>query len=179
MMELNVRKLRGTDISLISNYWLESSDEHLISMGVDLNKLPTAKDFIDILNQQLNLEDKRKQSYALIWEIDGKPIGHSNVNKIVYGKEAYMHLHLWNQINRKSGFGLELVKLSVLHFFKALELEKIISEPYALNRAPNKTLKKAGFVLERNYTTVPGTINFSQEVSRWVLTKERFDTIYS
>ena len=178
MKHLNVRILRDSDISLISKYWLESSDEHLIGMGVDLDKLPSAKDFKKMLNQQLSLDDKNKQSYALIWEIDGNPVGHSNVNKIVYGKEAYMHLHLWNQMHRKSGLGLELVKLSIRHFFDALKLKKIISEPYALNKAPNKTLKRAGFKLEKNYKTIPGSINFEQEVSRWVLTRERFNTLY-
>lgn len=178
MKSINVRILRDSDILLISKYWLESPKEHLVGMGVDLDKLPSAKDFKEMLNKQLSLDNEHKQSYALIWEIDGNPVGHSNVNKIVHGKEAYMHLHLWDQINRKSGLGLELVKLSVRHFFEVLELDRIISEPYALNIAPNKTLKKAGFKLEKNYKTIPGSINFEQEVSRWILTRERFNTLY-
>lgn len=173
-MNLTIRPLEHKDIPLISNYWLHSSDQHLIGMGVDLDKLPTKEEFQSMLTHQLTLPDYEKQSYALIWEIDGKPIGHCNVNKIDFGVEAYIHLHIWNTKERTLGYGKELVKQSLIQFFKVLDLKQIISEPYRLNLAPNKTLNRLGFVFEKTYKTIPGSINFEQEVNRWVLTKDRF-----
>ena len=111
----------------------------------------------------------------MIWQMDNEPIGHCNVNKIKFGEEAYMHLHLWNSDGRKKGMGAELVKMSLPYFFEKLELKKIYSEPYALNPAPNKTLVKAGFTFVKEYITTPGFLNFEQPVNLWELTYEQFN----
>ena len=55
-------------------------------------------------------------------------------------------------------------------FFEKLKLRRLFSEPYALNEAPNKTLKKVGFELVKEYTTIPGSLNFEQPVKRWEMT---------
>jgi hypothetical protein len=47
-------------------------------------------------------------------------------------------------------------------------------EPYALNPAPNKTLEKLGFKFLKTYTTIPGWINFEQEVNLWELKNNIF-----
>ncbi len=177
-MKLNIRPLEENDIQRLSDYWLGSTDEHLVSMGVDLGKRPTKEEFKIMLSHQLTLPDNKKQSYALIWEVDGKPIGHSNVNKIVFGEEAYMHLHIWDGQYRKSGYGSKLVELSLKPFFNTLNLKRIMCEPFALNLAPNKTLKRLGFIFEKTYKTIPGSINFEQDVNRWVMTKKRFLELY-
>lgn len=39
------------------------------------------------------------------------------------------------------------------------------------NPAPNKTLKKAGFELVKEYVTTPGPINFEQPVKLWCLSE--------
>jgi len=106
--------------------------------------------------------------------MDGVPIGHSNVNDVIYGQQATMHLHIWQSANRQKGIGSTLISKSLPFYFEQLQLKKLFCEPYALNPAPNKTLKKIGFELLKNYRTTPGGINFEQEVNRWVLTKERY-----
>ena len=40
---------------------------------------------------------------------------------------------------------------------------------YAENPGPNRTLAKLGFRLIKRYRTVPGIINFEQEVNRYVM----------
>ena len=70
--------------------------------------------------------------------------------------------------------GRQLVKLSLPFFFNLLHLERIWCEPYALNPAPNRTLEKVGFSFVKRYTTIPGSLNFEQEVNRWVLEREDF-----
>jgi len=171
---LNVREIQPSDFDLIADYWLKSEPDFLISMGVDLSKLPTREGLKKMLGEQFELPMEEKASYALIWELDGKPLGHSNVNGIEFGKQATMHLHLWNNENRKKGIGSELLKKSLNFYFDKLKLETLFCEPYALNPAPNKTLEKLGFEFVKKYVTIPGSLNFEQEVNRWKLTKEQY-----
>lgn len=174
---LSVREIQSTDIDLLVDYWLNADSAYLQSMGADINKLPTRMQFNKMLAEQIDTPLKDKKSYALIWELDRKPIGHSNVNKIEFGKTATMHLHLWRSVSRKKGIGTALVRKSLPHFFEKLQLKKLVCEPYALNPAPNKTLNKVGFEFVKRYKTIPGTLNFEQEVNRWELTKEKFERI--
>lgn len=173
-LKIAVREIESKDIDIITDYWLKSDDSFLVQMGVDLNKVPTRNGFREMLEEQINTSLVEKKSYALIWELDGERIGHSNVNGIVYGKEATMHLHLWQSNNRKKGIGTELLKKSLPFYFERLQIETLICEPYALNPAPNKTLEKIGFEFIKKHRTIPGYLNFEQEVNRWELTKENY-----
>lgn len=110
----------------------------------------------------------------MIWEMDGVPIGHSNVNKIMYGEAAYMHLHLWDREVRQKGMGAAFVKMSLPYFFNNLHLKTIYCEPYALNIAPNRTLEKVGFRFVKKHITTPGFLNFEQEINRWEIDKKDF-----
>lgn len=164
---LSVREIRSDDIPLLCDYWLNADPQFLISMGVDLAKMPTHEQLISFLSDPIPLPYAQKNTYCIIWEENGIPVGHSNANKIVFGVEAYMHLHLWKNPNRKKGMGLEFVKLTVPLFFQNLQIKKLFCEPYSLNSAPNKTLPKAGFTFVKSYTCIPGWINFEQEVNLW------------
>jgi RimJ/RimL family protein N-acetyltransferase len=169
-----VREIQKRDIELITGYWLNAEPAFLTGMGVDLNKMPSMEEWITILSEQLEQPYPQKKSYCIIWLVDNKAIGHCNVNKIKFGEEAYMHLHVWNRAFRKKGMGTELVKMSLSYFFENLELKKIYSEPYALNPAPNKVLAKAGFTFVRKYITIPGLLNFEQPVNLWELTFKQY-----
>lgn len=171
-MNLNVRDLSHDDIGLIADYWTQSTPDHLRGMGADPDQLPPREEFVRMLTHQLSLPIKERSAYALIWLVDGHPVGHCNVNQIQVGKRANMHLHLWNSPNRKKGMGTRLVQLSIPHFFEALDLKELYCEPFAENLAPNKTLPKAGFEFVKSYRTIPGSINFEQEVNQWRLTRD-------
>lgn len=175
---LRVREIEAADIPYLVDYWLYSDPEHLVAMGVDLDKLPKEDELEEMLGSQLGLPLSEKKSYALIWEQNGEPVGHCNVNQIEFGKQAHMHLHLWQADNRKAGIGSALVKKSIPVFFENLELETLICEPYTLNPAPNKTLEKIGFTFIKSHTCVPGYLNFEQEVNRWEMTHETFKSIF-
>ena len=89
-----------------------------------------------------------------------------------------MHLHMWREDIRKSGLGFELMKNSIPYYFEIFQLKHLFCEPYALNIAPNKTLKKLGFDFIRQYETVPGWISFNQPVNRWVMDVGKYTMIY-
>jgi len=171
---LSVREIQKEDIDFIIRYWLKSDNAHLIGMGVDLTKIPKEEDFRKMLSTQLTQPYNEKQSYCIIWQVESKPIGHSNINKITFGEEAYMHLHLWNSDVRKKGMGTQLVKMTLPYFFKNMELKKLYCEPYALNPAPNNTLKKVGFDFVKEHITIPGSLNFEQPAKLWELSLEKF-----
>lgn len=169
---LHVREVKESDFELIVQYWLGSSAQHLTAMGVDLEKLPTREQLLQMLSEQVCQPYGKKTSYALIWEMDSNPVGHCNVNKIVFGKEAHMHLHMWDAENRQKGMGRQLVELSLPFFFNNLKIDVLYCEPYSLNTAPNRTLENVGFGLVKEYVTTPGYLNFEQPVKRWRITKE-------
>ncbi len=176
-MKINVREIEIADISRIADYWLLSDPDFMVGMGVDLDKLPTRKSITEMLTQQIAFNYKTKENYALIWEINGKAVGHCNINQIEFGKKAHMHLHLWKAVNRKKGMGIELVKKSLPFFFQNFELEVLYCEPYALNPAPNRTLPKTGFEFIKTHRTIPGASCFEQDVNQWKLTKYRFERL--
>jgi RimJ/RimL family protein N-acetyltransferase len=174
---LTVREIQHSDIEPLSDYWFKSAPAFLINMGVDLSKMPTREEWEQMLNEQLSQSYKEKKSYCIIWLLDGEPIGHSNVNRIIFGEEAYMHLHIWKPGNRTKGLGLQFVKMTLPFFFEKMKLRKICCEPYSLNPAPNKTMEKLGFEFIKEYVTVPGFINFEQPVKHWELTLEKFNQL--
>lgn len=174
---LTVRELTEQDINLICDYWLNAEPEYLKAMGVDLDRMPVREAWIDMLQQQLKQSYAEKTSYCLIWLLNHNPVGHSNVNKIIYGKEAYMHLHLWDQKLRKKGMGIEFVKKTLPYYFKNLKLQSVYCEPYAFNQAPNLLLQHIGFDFIKKYVTTPGWLNFEQEVNLWELRFEKFQSL--
>lgn len=170
--KLSVREIQAEDVPLIVAYWLQDDPAFMKGMGVDLDKIPGEQALQQMLMQQVGTPYHEKPSYCMIWLIDGQPSGHCNVNRIVFGEEAYMHLHLWNRATRVRGCGTALVRLSLPYFFRNLQLQKICCEPYALNPAPNKTLERVGFSFVKEYTTTPGYLNFEQPVCHWELSAE-------
>lgn len=174
---LTVRKLHREDIDALTNYWLNADRSYLEGMGVDIAKMPNREEWHRMLTEQLATPLKEKKSYALIWEVDGKAVEHSNINKIIYGQEAYMHLHLWSPEVRKKGYGVQFIRLSLPCYFTDFQLQTLYCEPYALNPAPNHTLERAGFRPVKEYVTTPGWINFEQPVRLWEMTREEFERL--
>lgn len=172
--QLSVRPMRPKDIPHLVRYWSRAEADYLKSMGVDLNKLPDDDALSSVLHRQLELPITERSSYCLIWEVDGKAVGHSNLNPITYGERANMHLHMWDPEYRRRGLGARLVRLSIPYFFENFKLKMLFCEPYAFNAAPNRTLDKLGFLFVKQYVTIPGSINFEQWVNRWAMPHDRY-----
>jgi len=161
-----------TDYQRMLDYFFQADEAFLKGMGVDPVKLSTREAWLARLLPDLDREDREKRTYYLGWFNDGTPIGHCNVNQIRYGREAYLHLHMWDRTLRKSGLGTELVRRSANTFIRKFELQRLYCEPYADNPAPNRVLTKLGFRLVKRYRTTPGIINFEQDVNQYVIEQE-------
>ncbi len=169
---LLVREIEPADFDYIIRYWTGAGDAYLESLGVDLSKRPVAGDLRSMLEAQYTAPYLKKKSYALIWEAGGRTIGHCNINDISFGREAKMHLHIWEAADRRKGFGVPGIRWSVPLFFEKMKLERLYCEPHANNTAPNSALARAGFHFVKEYVTVPGPINFEQPVNQWLITRD-------
>lgn len=176
-MKIGVREFIESDLEKIVDYFVQADSNFLTEMGAEKSKLPNKETWIQNLQTELAKPYREKSYYYIIWLLDDEPIGHSNVSHIEFGKSATMHLHLWENEKRKSGLGLEFLRMTIPHYFEKFELKTLICEPYSENVAPNRTLKKIGFDLTRTYETIPGVINFKQIVNRYELTREQVDTL--
>ena len=177
--QLSVRQSEISDFENIVDYFLKSDKGFLFGMGVDAKKLPSKEEWLNLLSLDFHLPLDQKKFYYVVWLSDNKPVGHSNINKIVFREEAYMHLHLWQREARQKGTGSSFLKITLPYYFNNFKLKTLYCEPSALNPAPNKTLKKIGFDFIKSYETTPGWINFYQTVNSWRMTREKFTLLYS
>jgi [ribosomal protein S5]-alanine N-acetyltransferase len=177
--KISVRYAEVSDHEKIVDYFLKADRDFLLGMGVDIQKLPARKEWLAILSENYSLPIDQKKFFYLIWFLNDQPIGHCNVNKIIPEEEAYMHLHMWQHNLRQKGLGVDLLKLTIPHFFKIFRLKNLYCEPMATNAGPNKALEKIGFDFMKSYETTPGWINFHQVVNRWCLSKERYFHLFS
>jgi RimJ/RimL family protein N-acetyltransferase len=175
-MNISVREIKRDELHFIVDYFSNSDAHYLLAMGADKSKMISKKEWVQKLTTDFDKPINQKEFYYLLWLVDDKPVGHSNINKLEFGHSAYMHLHMWTDEKRKRGLGVEFVKQCIPVYFKKFQLEKLICEPYAENTAPNKVVKKAGFKFIKTHETVPGWISFKQFVHSYELTKKSFET---
>ncbi|RYG62392.1 N-acetyltransferase [archaeon] len=175
---LHVRELQLEDVAIVDEYWRTRTDEELSGMGVDKDKLLKVN-LATIIRDQLAVPYENKRIYFLIWMEGDKAVGHSNVNKITFCQEAYVHMHLWQPAHRQRGMGTEFVRKSSEWYFDKLQLKVLCCETHALHSAPNRTLARAGFRLSRSFEGTPGMVSLHQPVNVWELTREEFDSARS
>jgi len=174
--KLSVRPCEVKDMGTIVDYFLSSDADYLKGMGVDRTRLPSKSEWLKMLNSDFLLPIEKKMFYYVVWLLNGEEIGHSNINKIIYGQEAYMHLHLWHGNTRQKGWGLCCLQMTLPYYFEIFQLKTLYCEPMASNPSPNRTLKKLGFEFIKSYETIPGWINLHQTVNRWSLARENLKT---
>jgi RimJ/RimL family protein N-acetyltransferase len=168
-MTLTVREMMDSEVDLIIEYFQKSTPEHLETLGVDPSRLPPVESWRERLRRESTLPVEQRSVVLVIWLSDQQPVGFSTSDKIRYGEQANMHLHVTAPERRHQGIGVEGVRRSVDLYFERLKLKRLFCEPNAFNVAPNRTLQKAGFKYLKTHMTVPGPLNYHQAVTRWVI----------
>jgi RimJ/RimL family protein N-acetyltransferase len=168
-----VRALRLEEVDIRIDYFHDASDEYLAHLGADRARMPSREDWRAYYEADFARPLAERETYNLIWEVDGRAIGFSSVDHIDFGEEAFMHLHIVREPERRRGLGTELVRLSAAEYFRALELRRLYCQPNAFNVAPNRALQRAGFRYVFTKEMQPSMLNFPQPITRWVL--ERAD----
>ena len=168
-MTLTVREMMSSEVNIIIQYFQNSTPEHLETLGVDPSRLPPAESWRERLQRECTLPIEQRTMMLVIWLSDDQPVGFSTSDKIRYGEQAHMHLHVTEPERRHQGTGVECVRRSADIYFERLKLKRLFCEPNAFNVPPNRTLQKAGFKYLKTHMTVPGPLNFRQAVTRWVM----------
>jgi RimJ/RimL family protein N-acetyltransferase len=168
-MTFAVREMTAAETDLIVEYFLNATPEHLEMLGVDPTRFPPATGWRERLQREAGLPVDKRTTVLAIWLSDDRPIGFSTADKIRYGEQANMHLHVTDPERRHQGIGVACVRRTVDLYFERLKLKRLFCEPNAFNVAPNRTLQKAGFKYLKTHMTVPGPLNFHQAVTRWVI----------
>jgi RimJ/RimL family protein N-acetyltransferase len=168
--EIEVRPFSNREeYELMLDYFYKADDPFLRGMGVDRLKLPERDKWLDALLADHQKPDGERDRFYLVWIFRGQRVGHSSINNIVLGAEAYIHLHLWNSRLRRAGLGTKFVRKSAAFYFERFNLQKLVCEPWADNPAPNRVLEKLGFAFVKRYRTTPGVIAYEQDVNRYEL----------
>ncbi len=168
--EIEVRPFSSRkEYELMMDYFYKADETFLRGMGVDRLKLPERDRWLDALLADHEKPDGERDRFYLIWIFRGRRVGHSSINKIVLGTEAFIHLHLWDPQLRRAGLGTEFVRRSANLYFERFNLKKLVCEPSADNPAPNRVLEKLGFTFIKRYKTIPGVIAYEQVVNRYEL----------
>ncbi len=166
------RPMQLSETGVVIDYFLNATPEYLNSLGVDPARVPERAQWQARFEQQFALPIDQRKVLLVLWELDGEPAGFSSSDKIRFGDEAYMHLHILHPERRQSGNGAIFVRQTARIYFEALQIQRLFCEPYALNAAPNRTLQKAGFKYIKTHETVPGPMNFHQPVTRWMIERD-------
>jgi RimJ/RimL family protein N-acetyltransferase len=168
-MTLTVREMTGSEVDFIIAYFFQSTPEYLEVLGVDPSRLPAPESWRERFQRDCAQPIEQRARIGVIWLLDDQPIGFSTADKITYGEQAHMHLHVIDPGRRNQGYGVESVRRSADLYFERLKLKRLFCEPNAFNVAPNRTLQKAGFKYLKTHMTVPGPLNYHQAVTRWVM----------
>lgn len=172
-VKLSLRQSEVSDFESVVDYFLKSDKDFLLAMGVEISKLPSKEEWLNVLTSDFYMGNEKKSFFYVTLLLNNEPVGHSNINKIVFSEEAYMHLHLWQKQIRQKGIGFDLLQMTLPHYFDTFKLKKLYCEPSAFNPAQNKALEKLGFYFIKSYDTIPGWINSYQTVNRWCLAVEK------
>ena len=167
-MDITVSEMDLPQTELVVDYFHQLRPEHLETLGVDPTRLPKPSAWRDYFRHEFALPVRERRGYFSVWMKDGRAVGFSSCDKIVFGEHAYMHLHVTSAALRGQGVGVECVRRSADLYFRVLQLKQLFCEPNAFNVAPNRTLQKAGFKYVKTHMTVPGPLNFHQAVTRWI-----------
>ncbi len=158
------------DVERRVSYFHDSSDEFLHQLGVDRSLLPERDAWSATYRADFERPIAEREGYGVMWLVDDEVVGWCNADRIEFGHQAFIHLHIVDPDDRACGLGARLLALAAREFFAVLQLERLYCEPNAFNTAPNRTLQRAGFTYEFTHIATPGPFNFEQTTTRWVLT---------
>lgn len=161
--------MTAADFDLRIDYFHGTDDATLARLGAARELLPPPERWRSEFEADLARPPAERSAYAIVWELDGEPIGFSSADRIEVGEEAHMHLHIISPGNRREGLGTELVGLTARHYFELFDLRSLLCEPNAFNVAPNRTLQAAGFRYVRTVEGAPTPMNPMQPLTVWVL----------
>jgi GNAT superfamily N-acetyltransferase len=144
-MSLAVREMALDEVDLIIDYFNGATPEHLETVGVDPTRLPKRRDWQAGYVAEYRKPAKERSTLLVIWELDGVAVGFSTADKVVYGEQAHMHLHVVDPNRRGSGIGSACVRETAMLYFAMLYFDALALKLLFCDRAHSLCdLRRAG-----------------------------------
>jgi hypothetical protein len=79
-------------------------------LGVDRALLPCRRAWREFYETEQARPIAQRLNYSLVWDLDREPVGFRTTDHIVFGRHAFMRLHILNAEQRQTGMGAHFVK---------------------------------------------------------------------
>lgn len=143
------------DVPRIVDYWHQSDEKFLMSMGVDLTKLQspdiTAAKFIE----SVPANRSETSRITLTFKHDDKLVGYTNVNFNQDGI-GFGHVHIIDPAYRQVGFVARFFEDAINVYKKEFGVRHLRFQTNKENRRINRYLEKLGYeIAETEYLSKP------------------------
>lgn len=172
---ITIRDFIEEDMIAQDEYFKKASDEFLFKMGVNAaairNVAPPSR-----VRPILATPVKERSIHVFTIEINGICSGVFVIKKIQFGKQADLHMHIFNIDNRRKGYGSKIFWTVVAKVFDVFDVKIIICEPSATNPAPNALLQKLGLKVVAQVVTPADGILIEHLANRYEITRDFFES---
>jgi RimJ/RimL family protein N-acetyltransferase len=165
---LSVREMRLDDVDLRIDYFLGADPEFLRWMGVNPALLPGRAQWRQQYAADYARPREHRRLFGLVLELDGAPVGFSNVGLLDDEASALVHFHLVDPALRGRGLGTRFLRLATRSYFAGFGFDHLYYEPNAFNTPSNRMAQAAGYRYLFTHLTTPGPIHLiDQPMTRW------------
>src|SRR5262245_23069355 len=112
-----VQEMALHEVGIVIDYFHDATPEHLELLGVDPTRLPSPSAWRERYAREYAKPIEQRATLLVIWKSGDQPVGFSSADKIVFGKQANMHLHVLRPEDRNSGFGTACVAQTAQLYF--------------------------------------------------------------
>ena len=85
-MTLTVREMMSSEIDIISEYFQNSTPEHLETLGVGPSRMPAVESWRERLRRECTLPIEQRSVVLVVWLSGEQPVGFSTSDKIQIGR---------------------------------------------------------------------------------------------
>ena len=162
-----IRDATEDDIVQQHLYLKNSSDEFLLSLGVDPNVIRNSPDQSERIRKMLSIPVKSRPNHTFAGDIENKLVGMITLKNIIYGDSAEVHGHILHIENRRQGLASKHYVEFLKKAFATFELKILICEPSTTNVAINAFLQKIGLKLKATYKVPASGILLPRTANRY------------
>lgn len=153
--EVTVRDIELQDIGPIADYWHDSDSEYLESIGVDINKIVSRDITISTFESALPNIRGDQDRIVLIFEVDNKIIGYTNVNFNQTG-DPFAHVHITDYKYRNKGIIPSVFFKVITVFYDYFNIKKLYLQTNIKNKKINNLLFKKNITnIKTEYISKP------------------------
>lgn len=147
---VGVRDFGKDGIELLLNYWFESPEGFVESLGIVPSKMPTRAQFYDAMVKKVQ---SPSQSNYLAITLNGETIGCHSLSDLIPSDSAIFHAHIFKSELRGKGIAKVSYPAAISLFMERFGLQEMKFRTPAHNPAPNR-LKES----------LPGVVSIGQEL---------------